>query len=99
MDSMNRDTQKPKKAKVPPADLAEEARPSYGRGRPPGSKTAEPSPYTKRLAVAVTPEQYRDVMRVIGQRKAADPDLPGRWGASDLIREVLEKSGIVKPAK
>ena len=62
-----------------------------GRGRPAGTRTAEPSRYTERMNVAVTPAQRRELLRIVSQRKLADPDLPGRWGASDLIREVLQQ--------
>lgn len=64
-----------------------------------GSRAAEPSPYTERLAVAVTDLQRKELMRAVSQRKLADPDLPGRWGASDLIRSILEQAGIITPAK
>lgn len=80
---------RPRTAPPPPVEVAEEARPTYGRGRPVGSKAAEPSRFTERVWASVTPEQKRALELLLLTRKQADPTLPLRWGLSDLIRELL----------
>ena len=59
------------------------------RGRPVGSKAAEPSRFTERVWASVTPEQKRALELLLLTRKQADHTLPLRWGLSDLIRELL----------
>lgn len=68
-----------------------------GRGRPPGAKNTDPSPYTAKLYVALTPLQKKEIeLRAVKRRSAED--LPGRWGASDYVRELIE-AHLSKPAK
>lgn len=52
----------------------------------PGPK---PSPYTVRIASALTDEQARALRRLVLQRKQLDESMPARWGVSDLVREII----------
>lgn len=53
----------------------------------PGPK---PSPYTVRIASALTEEQAKALRRLVYERKQQDESLPMRWGISDLVREIIE---------
>lgn len=52
----------------------------------PGPK---PSPYTVRIASALTEEQAKALRRLVYERKHQDESLPMRWGISDLVREII----------
>jgi len=53
----------------------------------PGPK---PSPYTVRIASALTEEQAKALRRLVYERKQQDESLPMRWGISDMVREIIE---------
>lgn len=61
------------------------------RGRPPGSKSAETTPFKAKVYTALTPEQRRELEKLVLRRRLDDETLPSRYGISDLLREIVEE--------
>lgn len=62
----------------------------FRRLRPMTKPGPKPSPYTVRIASALTEEQAKALRRLVYERKQQDESLPMRWGLSDLVREIIE---------
>jgi len=84
-------SRKVRKPPAPPPEppAAADDRPAYGRGRPPGAKNMEATPFVAKIYAAVTPEQKERLELIAVQRRHKERR-PPRWGVSDLVRELIE---------